>query len=96
MNNRENESIERVKKNIDSACRTIMIGSLDEMEKAFGHLWGHNEENPTEEQEQWFAIWQEVRTRILDKGHNSAHWLKNNMDQYSVQKKRYHYNFRLR
>ena len=51
----------------------IMIGALDEFEKSFGYLWGHelgDDDQPTETQEQFWDLWQDTRTSILDRGND--------------------------
>ena len=59
-------------KNIDKIIRkkieTTMIGSLARFEEAFGHLWGHNKEHISQEEERFLYIWEQVRESILDHG----------------------------
>lgn len=53
------------------ALRTLMIGSIDRIENKMGHLWGHfkeDDEDTTEEEDDLYEIFMELRESILDFG----------------------------
>jgi hypothetical protein len=62
----------------DNACsaevaiRTTMIGAIERVERVFGHLWAHEKQDGdptiTEEQEQLYDLFMELREEILDFG----------------------------
>jgi predicted hydrocarbon binding protein len=62
----------------ETALRTSMIGSLDRIEQKFGHLWGHNknEDELTDEDEDMYEIYMELREEILDYGNEQICKLK--------------------
>lgn len=51
-----------------SRFKTIMIGSIARIEDYFGYLWGHNQEELTDRQKEFKALWEELRTEILNHG----------------------------
>jgi len=54
----------------ETAIRTLMIGSIERIEKSFGHLWGHDKDESeiTDEEEEMYEIFMELRENILDYG----------------------------
>jgi len=61
-----------LKKHIQTKFKTTMIGSLDQFEQNFGHLWGHGLDDVelTDEQFDMRELWQLTRTEILNNGNN--------------------------
>lgn len=70
-------SKEQLIKVIDKRITTVFIGALDRFENAFGYLWGRGEKNITPEQKKFLYLWKEVRTAILDHGHDQIKLLIN-------------------
>lgn len=52
---------------------TMSIGTIAELEKIFGHLWGHGKRkrNLTEDETEWRAEWEILRERILNEMHRT-------------------------
>mgnify|MGYP006296163477 CR=1 FL=1 len=63
-----------MKNNIEYILRkkieTTMIGALARFEEGFGDIWGHDSDNPTQEQLRYQLIWDKIRNEILDHGNN--------------------------
>lgn len=53
---------------IESAIKTTMIGAISEIENTFGHMWGHKKRDTTEEQDELYEDFMELRERILNIG----------------------------
>lgn len=54
-----------------TSLRTLMIGSIDRIENKLGDLWGHfkgEEEDTTEEEDELYELFMELREEILDFG----------------------------
>jgi hypothetical protein len=79
-----------------SKLRTTFIGDLDEFEKAFGYLWGIDEEEISPEQEKLKELWLRVRNRILDKGNDHIRNFKKQMGHYNIEWKPYHINLQVK
>ncbi len=62
----------------ETAVRTLMIGAIDRIEQKFGYIWGHNKEEQelTEEDEDMYEIFMELRESILDYGNEQICKLK--------------------
>lgn len=54
----------------ETAVRTLMIGSIERIETKLGYLWGHDKEDAdiTEEDEEMYDLFMELRESILDYG----------------------------
>lgn len=52
--------------NIQKRFQTAMIGSLARVEDYFGFIWGHDDDNVTNEQLENLDLWEELREEILD------------------------------
>ena len=63
MNHKENKLI----KDIEKKCTTIMIGSLARFEETFGYLW---EKEGDKESDMFHERWQHVRANILNFGNH--------------------------
>lgn len=59
-----NQSENKLVKNIEKKCTTIMIGSIARFEKIFSHLW----DNDTAKADEYYEIWQQARHEILNFG----------------------------
>lgn len=66
MKHKSNKTEKIIKKRI----LTTMIGALARFENSFGYLWGIDNPNPTQDQLNNEAIWEKLRTEILDHGNN--------------------------
>lgn len=81
----------RLSKIAKKKIQTTMIGSLSTVEKFFGFLWGHdNEEELTPEQEHMKNLFDEARAEILDRGNSQIRNLETEVAQYDISWKRYH------
>ena len=81
----------RLSKIAKKKIQTTMIGSLSTVEKFFGFLWGHdNEEELPPEQEHMKNLFDEARAEILDRGNSQIRNLETEVAQYDISWKRYH------
>jgi hypothetical protein len=62
--------------NITGKFRTTMIGSLAAFEKRFSHLWENDPEMK--------ALWDEVRTEILDLGNKNLRAAEQELSEYTI------------
>ena len=95
----ENGAKEKLKNVADTRFKTVTIGSLDAVEKAFGFLWGHGLEieNLTEPQKRMRTKFTQLRSKILDSGHAQRRFFLNELDgYYDVDWKVNHYEFETR
>lgn len=95
-NIREERKKEVSKDDLFKSCKkkvqTTMIGALDTIEKQFGFLWGFEQVQEGELNEQQKAmkdIYEEVRAAILDKGNTQIRNLESEFASYEITKKRY-------
>ena len=66
------------------------FGSLKSLEKHFGFLWGHEEEDElTPEQQHMKDLFEEIRAEILDRGNNQARNLEAEFANYEINWLRY-------
>ena len=86
-------SKKRLINNIEKKFKTTMIGSLAVFEKQFGFLWGHGENNPTDEQIHFRNLWEDARTEILNNGNTQLRIAQEEIAQYSMTWNRYHTEF---
>ena len=95
-------SDKRIKKIISTKCNTIFIGALSDIEAFLGHLWGHDPdvkgavdpESLTDEQYQYYELWQELRTSILDRGHFQLDNILKELTLHKVHRKINSYHFK--
>lgn len=81
----------RLSKIAKKKIQTTMIGSLSTVEKFFGFLWGHGDDDElTPEQEHMKNLFDEARAEILDRGNSQIRNLEAEVAQYDVTWKRYH------
>ena len=84
------QSKDRLSKIIRKKIETTMIGALSTIEESFGFLWGNGQDEPlTEEQEIMKDLFQDVRSKILDRGNNQARNVDAELSQYDVEWKKY-------
>jgi hypothetical protein len=71
---------------LDKKFKTTFIGAISQIQDAFGELWGENkqEEDRTEQEREWYDIWQQVRTNILNNGNNQLRAALNELQQYNI------------
>lgn len=82
---------------LSKKIETSFIGAIANFEEKFGFLWGialHDNER-TEEQKQFYEIWQAVRSEILTNGNNQIRATKHEISQYDIYWKRYHTEFKI-
>lgn len=75
-----------LRERLEQKLRTTMIGSISVIEESpFGKLWGHglSQTERTTEQKRWYEIWQQVRTKILNKGNNQLRSIRRNDEEDS-------------
>jgi hypothetical protein len=78
-------SKKRLLNSIITKMRTIMIGSLARFESEMGHLWGVGKRTPlSPEEAKMAAIWQKIRTEILDLGNNNMRAAEQEIAQYTM------------
>jgi hypothetical protein len=72
---------------------TTMIGCINEIEKVFGHIWGHGKKlsDLSERERQWYDIWQQLRKNVLNLGNKQIRALQNEIDEYSISWNRHEY-----
>lgn len=86
---KENSS-KRLRIIMEKKFKTTMIGALARFEEGFGKLWGYNKkESLTLEELEWFAIWESVRTEILNNGNNQVRSMIEELQQYTINWNRY-------
>ena len=91
MNNKHKRELLR---KAETTFKTIMIGSIVRVEEYFGHLWAHGKDNPTEREEEFRVLWDELRNEILN--HGNFHIRKGLDDIHEIvdmQDRKYEYNF---
>jgi len=93
MKRNRNLSKNALVRDIECKIRTTMIGALASIEKSpLAKLWGQHKmdengefiEPPTEEEEQWLAIWEEIRTEILDRGNKQIKNVRKEVSRYKI------------
>lgn len=72
--------------NIEKKFRTTIIGILARCEEQFGYLWGHGLEykNLTSDQKEFRAIWEDLRTEILNHGNSQLRAALEELSQYTI------------
>jgi hypothetical protein len=86
-------SKKRLIKNLEKKFKTTMIGALAAFENNFGALWGHGQEELTDDQKQFRKIWEETRTEILNNGNSQLRIAQEEIAQYTMTWNRYHVDF---
>lgn len=91
MNQKENKLI----KDVEKKCITIMIGSIARFEKIFEHLW----EKEDERGNYYHDLWQKARNDILNFGNHQTRDAVENLYKYFIDNKinhPYSYEFRFK
>lgn len=86
------QSKNRLKRDVKKRIRTTMVGSLASVELFFGHLWGDDPNDRTPEQKEMFEVFEQLRTEILDKGNNQIRLMESEIDNYDVKWNKFHIN----
>lgn len=88
-------SRKRLSINITKKMKTNMIGSLAIFEEVFGYLWGHGKTRSrlTNEEMDMDELWQEVRSRVLDRGNANIRSVEDEILEYDCTWNRYQVNF---
>lgn len=82
------ESIKnRLKQNIRKKMMTVLVGAIDEFEKAFGEVWGHkiNSVDKTDGELDFTAVWNQCRDKIFDRGNLQIKGMEKEIDGYEVE-----------
>ncbi len=86
----KDSSKERLQKIATKKIQTTMIGALSSIEKHFGFLWSHGENDSlAEEQKEMKELYESIRSEILDKGNHQIRNLENELSQYDITWLRY-------
>jgi hypothetical protein len=84
------ESKRRLAKIMETKLKTAFIGALSHFEQEFGFLWGHEQQDPlTEEQEFMKEIWDRTRTSVLNNGNNQIRAVRSEIENHSIEWKRH-------
>lgn len=83
------ESKERLSKVLKKKIETTMIGALSTIEQHFGFLWNVDDGQLTKEQLEMKALYNKVRSEILDKGNNQARNIDAELSNYNIEWLRY-------
>lgn len=83
------DSKDRLSKILKKKIQTTMIGALSTIEDNLGFLWEPKDGQPTKEQEQFKALFNKIRSEILDRGNNQARNIDAELAQYEVEWLRY-------
>lgn len=82
------QSRQRLLQILEKKLRTTFIGAISAMEEsAFGRLWGHNSrpDERTEQQQRWYEVWQQLRTKILNNGNNQLRAVQSELELYEIE-----------
>jgi len=92
----EQQSKERLIKNIEKKFQTTMIGALARFEDEFGDLWGMDKDRLTPEEEKWEEKWKYVRNEVLNNGNNQLRACLDELSNYTLSWNQYHTEFLVR
>ena len=82
------QSRQRLLQILEKKFRTTFIGAISAIEESsFGRLWGHNlrHNERNENQQRWFEVWQNLRTKILNQGNAQLRAVQNELELYKVE-----------
>lgn len=81
---------------LETKLKTSFIAPLSHFEQSFGFLWGHGkkESELTTDELNYRAIWNAIRTNVLNNGNNQIRAIQNELAQYTVTWNRYQLNFK--
>lgn len=94
----QQDSKKRLEKIIETKNKTSFIGAISAFEELFGFLWGNQNNEMTEQQQEIISVlaeagyteiffkelWEQARTQVLNNGNNQARALKNELAQYTI------------
>lgn len=83
------ESKDKLSRVLKKKIETTMIGALSTIEQHFGFLWNTDSSEPTKEQLEMKALYNKVRSEILDKGNNQARNIDAELSNYNIEWLRY-------
>ena len=83
-----------IEKLIRKKIETTMIGCLARFEESFGHLWGQDKDHLSQGEEQFSAIWEQVRESILDHGNTQIRKAMGELRGESTGKVKYSYYYK--
>ena len=85
------QSRKRLSTILATKFRTTFIGCLDIFERTFGFLWGHgkHEDDCTPEELELRAVYQDMRTEVLNHGNNQLRAAQTEVDNHTVEWNRY-------
>jgi hypothetical protein len=82
----------------DSLCKafekkitTTMIGALSAIEEEFGEMWNHGSTPQTKEQMELRDQYNSLRKRILDLGNSQVKKMKDELFNYDVENRQFHF-----
>jgi hypothetical protein len=80
------DSKDRLSKILRKKIQTTMIGALSSVEENFGFLWDDSNNSLSSDQKKAFkALYEKIRSEILDKGNNQARNIDAELSQYDVE-----------
>ena len=85
------DSKDRLSKILKKKIQTTMIGALSSIEQHLGFLW-ESDGTLTEDQKAMKAIYEQIRSEVLDKGNNQARNIDAELSQYEIEWLRYKVN----
>ena len=91
-------SRKRLSEIAEKKMKTCFIGSIAAFEEVFGFLWGYGKKSHerTEEEENFFQLWTQVRNRILTNGNNQIRGFDNELERNTVHWDRFQMNMKPR
>jgi len=80
------DSKNRLRRVMERKLKTSFIGAISKFENVFGRLWGHGKEygQLTDSERRFRALWEQVRTEILNNGNNQIRAVQQELDLYTV------------
>lgn len=90
------ESKKKLYESVRKKILTATVGALSEFEEKFGYIWGRGEDVKTADQLEFENMWNEVRSKILDKGNTQINLIQNELAKYDVDLNSVTYIFRFK
>jgi len=84
-NKYKSDSKDRLSKILKKKIQTTMIGALSTIEENFGFLWNSPDDKLTKDQQLMKALYDKVRSEILDRGNAQARNVDAELSQYEVE-----------
>jgi hypothetical protein len=95
----EERFLEQSRQRLDNIAskkmRTAFIGALAAFETDFGFLWGHGlpDDELTPEHRDMLALWNQVRTNVLNNGNTQLRALRNELSNQTIKWNRHRIDF---